>query len=913
MSTDAFPSRRVRSAAHAFTLCVAAGWCGMAEAQQADDVIDEIVVTGYRLSLRAALDQKRDSAGAVDVIVAEDIADFPDLNLAEALQRIPGVAITRAGGEGRQVSVRGLGPAFTTTRINGMEALSTGGFTDALGGNNRSRGFDFNAFDSELFNRLAVYKTSYAELEEGGLGATVDLRTARPFDFSGFTMAASGQVGYNDRSEEFDPRGAFLVSNLFGDGTFGALFSVAMSRRNILDEGHSTVRWSSSENFGSVDGVPLVPANDPDHPVNQAWHPRIPRIDSYIQETKRLGLSGALQWRPSDRTSVNLDALYSKSDTTREENFMQIALNNVTAVNNTNISNYVIRNDAIVSADLSNARLLSERRYDELEVEFTQFVLSLDQDLTDTLRLSALAGKAESVFDNPIQRYVILQKNGDVSYDFSGNGGGSMSFGPQASDLDGWTVSNLRKRQPYTKNELDVAELKLAWDFHDKMTLKGGASRKVYDFNTSQAFMANEGNNGIVGVIDPGLLTTYRSGSFGSWAAPNQNEFNSQFGFFANEGPFLTSTDFRPQDSFAVREETDGLFVQLDFEFEAGIPWRGNIGARYFETKQRSTGISNINNPPVVAQVKYDDTLPSLNLVGSLRDDLLLRFGYSQVINRPGMPLLRPVSSVSVAGSNRTVNGNNPGIGPTTADAYDLALEWYFAEESLLALALFRKDIDSFVQTISRNIPFTQTGLPIQQAIDACNASAFGYGPDCNENLDWNVNAPGNSPGGKLDGFEISYQQPFSFLPGGWSNLGLIANHTYVDSKIDYLGVVAGQTVVVRPNETLVNLSKNTSNLTLYYDDGTFSARISMADRSDYLTNVPGRNGTYVERTKGTTNIDAAASYRITEQLRITFEALNLTDEPENQRLDATESPADVMSYFHQTGRQYYLGLRYTF
>ena len=123
---------------------------------------DEIVVHGYRSSLNASLSAKRESDGAVDVIVAEDIADFPDLNLAEALQRIPGVAISRAGGEGRQVTVRGLGPTFTTTRINGMEALSTGGFTDALGGQNRTRGFDFNAFDSELFTRLAVRKTSSA-------------------------------------------------------------------------------------------------------------------------------------------------------------------------------------------------------------------------------------------------------------------------------------------------------------------------------------------------------------------------------------------------------------------------------------------------------------------------------------------------------------------------------------------------------------------------------------------------------------------------------------------------------------------------------------------------------------------------------------------------------------------------------
>jgi TonB-dependent receptor len=455
--------------------------------------------------------------------------------------------------------------------------------------------------------------------------------------------------------------------------------------------------------------------------------------------------------------------------------------------------------------------------------------------------------------------------------------------------------------------------LKLAYDINEDLTIKGGVSRKTYEFDTSQAFMANEGTNGIDGVIASDLLFTYDADSLGSWAAPNLDEFDRQFGFYDDSGVFETNSDFRPQDTFAVEEETDGIFLQLDFAFDPGVPIRGNVGARHFETKQRSSGIANVADGPIIADIEYSDTLPSLNLVADLTDDLLLRFGYAEVINRPGMQLLRPVASVSVAGSNRTVNGNNPGLGPTLADTYDLSLEWYFAEESILALALFRKEIGSFIQTIASNIPYTETGLPIQQAIDACNSSAFGYGPDCNENLDWNVNAPGNSPGGDLDGFELSYQQPFTFLSGIWSNFGVVANYTYVNAEIDYLGTSNGITAVVRPNESLVNLSENTSNFTVYYEDEALSARVSVADRDDYLTNVPGRNGTYVERTKGTTNLDFSAGYRINDQFRVTFEALNLTDEAENQRLDVTEAPSDVVSYYHETGRQFFLGVRYTY
>ena len=513
-----------------------------AGAAQAAPPGDEIVVHGYRSSLNASLSAKRESDGAVDVIVAEDIADFPDLNLAEALQRIPGVAISRAGGEGRQVTVRGLGPTFTTTRINGMEALSTGGFTDALGGQNRTRGFDFNAFDSELFTRLAVRKTSSADIEEGGLGATLDLQTARPFDYDGFTIATSAQLGYNDRSDESDPRAAFQISNTFADDKFGALLSLSWSERNTLDEGSSTVRWSDTENFGSVNGAVLPAAAVAGHEVNTAFHPRLPRTDSYVQDTERFGVAGSLQFRPNDATSLDLDVLVSQADTTRDEAFIQAALNNNGFVTATNISNYSIRDAAIVSATLTNATLLSERRHDELSVDFDQTVLSFRHDFNDRFGMTALVGSADSEFDSPVQRYVILQKNGDFSYDMTGADGAGFVWGPQTRDPNGWTISNFRKREPYTLNELDVGELTFVFRFNDLLTLNAGVTSKTYNLDTSQAVMATETNQGITAVQPSSLLYTYDAGALGSWAAPNQDAFDQQYGFYADSGAFTTST-----------------------------------------------------------------------------------------------------------------------------------------------------------------------------------------------------------------------------------------------------------------------------------------------------------------------------------------------------------------------------------
>ena len=249
----------VAAAVLAVTTHVAAQQADPARAPQSE----RIEVTGFRSSLESALNEKREDRGIVDVIKAEDAAKFPDTNLAESLQRVSGVVIDRDAGEGRAITVRGLGADFTRVRINGIEALATTGGTDSSGGNNRSRGFDFNVFASELFSTITVRKSASAEVDEGSLGATVDLQTGRPFDYNGFVMSASGQMGYNDLAEEWSPRGAFLISNTFADGTIGILASVAYSERSLYEEGFSSVRWDGGNSVGGfcspVGHVPLNP------------------------------------------------------------------------------------------------------------------------------------------------------------------------------------------------------------------------------------------------------------------------------------------------------------------------------------------------------------------------------------------------------------------------------------------------------------------------------------------------------------------------------------------------------------------------------------------------------------------------------------------------------------------------------
>lgn len=884
------------------------------EQQKAEEQIEVISVVGsFRGSLASALNQKRFESGATDTIKAEDIADFPDLNLAESLQRIPGVAISRVAGEGRQISVRGLGPDFTRVRINGMEAQSTSGGTDAIGGANRGRGFDFNTFSSDLFSELTVRKTASANVEEGSLGATVDLRTARPFDYDGLTFAHNVQAGYNDKSEEVDPKGSFLFSNINEAGTFGYLISAAFSERNILDEGSSTVRWNNVNDFGSYRGAT---SGAELQAINDAFRPRLPRYDSYIHNVKRTGIATALEYRPSLETRFNLDILYSKDDSTRQEAFMQAVLNGNTQTGRMNVLDYEIDNtNTATYASFENATIRNELRYDEFSTDFLQFTLSGQHQLTDNLKIDTLIGRAKSEFDNPIQTTVVMEKTGvDFSYDYRGSkrDNPELLFGAEAYDENGWTINSLRMRPLGVENTFDNAGVNLEYILTDALTLRGGLHYKKFEFETREARLGTE--TGLVGETNvpmpTNLITSYNAGvgSQGAWLIPDLNAFANAYDIYSNTGLYTVSTDNRQVDNYSAEEKTVGAYIQLAFDTEFGdTGFRGDIGGRFVKTDQSSTAWATLGGTQelITAKHDYNEFLPSLNLVFEPMDDVIIRFGYAEVLARAGLGSIRPNVSVSVSGGARTVSGGNPTLEPTKAKTYDLGLELYFDNESLLGVALFRKDIDSYVQNLRETKLFTETGLPIQAAIDACNAGP-GYGPDCNENMEWQTTTPLNGPGGNLYGFEVQYQMPFSFLPEFWNRFGFIGNYTYAKAQMDYVN----NTGEVLATRDLQGLSESTRNATLYYEDDKFAARVSLADRSKYLTNALGRDNNDMEGTNATRNIDASMSYQLNDNWKLTFEALNLTNEVDDQWVD---SSGNRLTYYHGTGRQYYLGARYKF
>jgi iron complex outermembrane receptor protein len=917
--------------------------------------VETVIVTGFRNSLAKALNTKRESSVAVDAILAEDIGKFPDLNLSESIQRIPGVALARDGGEGRQIAVRGLGATFTRVRINGMEALASTGGADSSGGANRTRSFDFNVFASDLFSSIKVAKTAEAAQEEGSLGATVDLQAGRPFDSSSdFRLAASAQAAYNDLSGKTGPRVAGLISKTFLDGKLGVLISGAYSERDTIEEGSSTVRWGS--NIGNFNpGFESAPAGGPTlAQLNSAFHPRFPRYDHFDNHSERTGLTASVQWRPSDKTLVTFDALYADFKATRRELYLEApsfstggACTTANRPTNCGVADFNVvsatidSNNVLTKGVFNDVDLRMEHRYDELDTKFKQFTLQVQHDFTDKLSAEMHLGHSESFHDNPFQSTLTFDKFNiqGYGYDFTDDRHPALTYGTvDLTDPAGWVMRELRARKITAGNDYDSAKFSAKYALNDGLKFSAGLDFKKYQFVTTELRRVDAaGSPANVEVFTPAQvaalnaiapLSSYSmiarldgkglgipAGTPTAWVVP---DLMKAYGIFhmddetAMNGLFKMGTAPALTNNKGVVEKDTGGYVQADFRTEAmGMPLRGNVGVRYVETEQESSGYTYVGGvvTPIVAKRKYADTLPSLNLVIEPTETLLVRFGASKVMARPELVNISPGASFNVAGSTRSVTAGNPSLDPIRATNYDLAAEWYFQPGSLLSVALFKKKISSFVQVVTSNQPYQNNpfGLPDSAAIAACGNQTT----DCNvTTTTWAFSAPTSTPGGDLKGFEVNYQQAFKFLPGLLANTGVLLNYTSVLAKVNYVNG-AGVTIA---RQNLTNLSPHSYNATLYYEDSRISTRVSAAWRSRYLTAVPGADNTSAtpipfQGTNETLNIDASLQYTINPHLKFTVEGINLTDEFQDQFI----GPQNLESVYHHTGREFVVGVRYTF
>ncbi|MDV3457021.1 TonB-dependent receptor [Sphingomonas sp. HF-S4] len=924
----------------------------------------EIVVTGFRASLGSALNAKRSETSAVDVIKAEDIADFPDNNLAESLQRVPGVSINRAGGEGRAITVRGLSGSFTRVRINGMEAQAISSATTSDRGTNTGRGFDFNVFASELFNNLVVRKTADAETIEGSLGATVDLNVARPFDYKDFTLALGAQAGYNTLAKNIDPKFSGLVSNTWdtGIGRIGVLASAAFTRRNYYEDQFGSGGWNPATQDGGfctpvgaavpspalnpaqgttltncATGVPRPAAGDTNYAlVNRStvFLPRLPRYGRFHHEQERLGVTGSVQWEPAPGIQIGGDVLYSDFKAFREENWLEgFSFARAIASPNFGKPQTAIREAILRNAGTSNTQganfgqtvydidygvfdgvdVRSDTQYDRFRSRFTQYSLYGKFDLTDRLKLNVLAGKSSTNFDQTEQTTFLFGRNNTrQTIDFRDDRNmPTIGFGFDVTDPSQFTLApgsaEIRAAPSFVDNVNKMVEGNFVWKATEGFTLKGGVHYDRFNFSITPYQRPNNFTVPTVSAADLAGMTHLVEG----------------FGKGMREGVFPTSWVAINYKQFAeryglddytgdfaliqnlggtrrVQEDVVSAFGQVDFDLSSA----GAPIRGNVGMRYAKTTLDSTGYSPAIAQfVTVENSYEDWLPSLNVVADLTPNLLIRGAVAKV---ITRPELGFLSPGANivfsgtPNINSGNPLLEPIRATTYDAAIEWYFTRNSLLSAAYFRKDIQSYIQNQALQQTFNQTGLP---------ASLF----DPNSGLDPNVsvftvNQARNTPGGPLEGYEINYQHSLTFLPGFLKNLGVLANYTHVKSTITYFLAASSANTTSRD---LLGLSRDAFNGTVYYEDSKLSARISGSYRGPYIIALPANNPLQdLEGVDKSLIFDLSLSYQLTDKIKLSFEGLNIFDRAYRQYIDSDRDSTFVYSH---TGAQFYLGAQFRF
>lgn len=927
-----------------------------------------IVVTGFRQSLEKALNVKRESVAAVDAIVAEDIAKMPDQNLAESLQRIPGISISRDAGEGRSITVRGLSSQFTRVRVNGLETIATS--TDGASAN-RDRAFDFNVFASELFSSIVVHKTAEASLDEGSLGAVVDLNTGNPLAGKDGLHGALSAVGsYNTLSKNVGPRLAGLLSWKNEAGTFGASISAAYSKTHTLEMGNNSVRWAQAR-FDSVNGTPCFynttgsiaagtlayttaktnsggtykPSTDCDT-ATLSFHPRIPRYGEISHRRERLGLTGSIQWEPSEKTKLSIDGLYSRFKEDREEQWGEVLLrSNERAID---VVNPVYdANKNMISATLNDVYVRTEHYLRQSSTKFYQVGATLDQEVTDKLRFTLLGGLSKSNADIPVETTIMFDDKDSqgYKYDYSDMAHPVLTFGtPSVTDPATFQLSEIRDRPSNVTNRFKTLQLRTEWDVADGFQIKLGGVWRRFNFDavsyTRDTTVCGNGGTDLV----LGTLTCSASSVFGPSAIygfPVTSALSQTFTLAPSGQPAGTTTQWLVANLPAttaftklysralvadvgnirgVEETTKGGYLEFDAKGNLlGLKYALNAGIRYVRTDQSSYGIvSGVTN---TIKRNYDNWLPSFNLAVYPTENFIVRGAIAEVMTRPTLGSLTPGGSAD--GFNQKVTTGNPFLNPYRATNYDLSFEWYFAPGAVVSVALFKKDVKTFTQSGSiTGLTYAQTGAPVS-ALNPSSPAYLSIGTANDQLVQpiWTLSTTINGSGASLKGVELAAQIPFKvFAPSGiLSNFGLMANATFIDSNATFnlqgpitqafvpstgaLGALSSVTLT----STLSNVSKQAYNATLYYDDGKFSARAMLSYRGRYHEGASG-TGNLLEGYGATTNLDASVRYKISERIEVSVEGSNLLD---TYRYRFTDIDADRNYENNHFGRTILFGARF--
>ncbi|MGA1850164.1 TonB-dependent receptor [Sphingobium yanoikuyae] len=966
-----------RSSAIALAIAMMAGAPAFAQDQapqaQPDQENADIVVTGFRASLNSALSMKRQEAAAIDSIVAEDIGKFPDSNLAESMQRVPGIALQRGdGGEGRNISVRGLGPAFTRTRINGMEGTSQTGSSDIYGAGNNGRSFDFNVFPTEIFSALSVRKTPSADVEEGSLGATVDLSAPKPMEQKeDFVLSMTARGVYNELSKEVDPRASLLVSKKFGDSGFGILGSVAYQKRHIREVGYSAVDiLSANTNGGFCSPVGFAPQNPADNaakgadalncstgnprtstsaayqaiydlrrddlpntPGSGAFLPRIPRYLNSEQNQERIGGSLTLQFNPDDDTDISLDMLYSRFEVTRRDNYIAAISFARSAANNgqpmTSVRDIEFdENGSLVQGVFDGVDVRSEGLVDHFVSTFKQANLNFRRRLNDSLELSGIVGFNRSIWDGKkrLQTFMDAIDTDGFSIDYSKGGTTpTLGFGIDVNDpasfnyapgrADGTVLGGFSYQGKPSKNTTDnmTADINLKWTVSDAFSIKGGAEYRRSNFLST--FLRPYNADTVVRALPAGTtladITTTITGVDKLWGHG------------------------APSSWAAIDPEKWADTFGFDDVRYCGVECGGG----------RSRVREEVMSSYLMANFDLSDAIGF-----GIRGDVGVRYVKTDMLSSGYIAVAQASSPTGLTGQFAAASNSYDDWLPSA----NIVVE---PVENVLvrfsgAKVMARPELGLLTPTSGVN-PVTRVGNVNNPFLDPIRANTFdvavewyfrpgsllsaaffykdikSFIQNVNSQIPFNqlglpnallensntlpdelftVSQPFNTPGGKLKGIELNAQIPFTFLDGFFSNFGVLANYTHVTSKIDYILASVNGVPTVTTTADLVGLSPNTASGTLYYEDDKFSIRTTGNFRDKFIRGIPASPGSDLQGNAKTFYMDASASYNVTDRLKIIVEAQNLTDEQNRLYIDSQRQ--DTL-FETRIGRTFTFGVTY--
>jgi len=875
-------------------------------APTADDTTT-VVVTGFRSSLQKSINLKKEAIVVRDSIVAEDIGKFPEANVAESLQRIPGVYLNRDGAsnEGQSISIRGLGPEYNVTTLNGAPVH----VTSSSNVGSSARTFNYDVFASELFGRVDFYKTPLAELEEGGIGGVVDLQTPHPFDGGGKQVLRYGaSASYNTASEQVDPNLFALYSNTWGDWGFliGAAHSTSVNMKSGFEATGGYNSNAIANQVAPAKTGPFAMTYDWADPraaamlgnraaIDAAFLPRFYRYYGAENTRDRDGLVSSVQYK-HDRLNVSLDMLYSHLTDSRDEFTFGLPIRNTKTTNTAAqpgapthnglvpINVTIDPNGNLLEGTFGNTSYLGESYYYNDETKFGYASLNGSYQLTDSLKLTGQLSSSESVafYDN--KRIVSNIYGITTTIDW---GDDHVYPGLSAPGVDFTDPNNFQDFSTALdwNREVDrehTAKLVADWDYSlGSWTghLKAGVSyvdtqkQKTKRNGTSlaSAALTAVGTAGLrAAMLDHVPLDNLVIGDAypQAWATFSRDYINKTLDPIgsAMASPVDQSTSFTADEAI-----TTG-FIQSDFTGQVlNRELRINAGVRYSQTDMtidnyKKTGANNTYEPNEEKNT-YDNILPSISAAYNLRDDLIWRASWGKTITRASLSLIAAQTVIPNIYNPYATSGN-PDLKPQISTNWDTGLEWYFGRGSLVSAGYFKKKLVDVTQAVPPHVPFSSLGLP-----DTALANIF-YDSNghVDPNLDITVDTFVNAAEIDIDGYELAYQQNFSFLPAPWDGLGALASFTHVNST--GYNFIANNGDVINVN----TIPKYSYSLTGYYEKGPLAIRFSynFKDKNIYTTDYT-NNGSDLERWHaGAGYLDGSVSWKLNSYVELRVDALNL-------------------------------------